>query len=199
MIIWINGAFGAGKTQTSYELLRRLGRGWVADPEFIGIGMHRVIPPDRRQDFQDLASWRRGVIETLDAADGGQLQPVIVPMTVVRSDYFAEIIDGLRGRRHRVEHVALQASPETIRRRLRSRGGAVRDLWAEQQIDRCVTALAQPEFARHVRTDDAGIDAVVEDISAGLDLELVRPRLGPVAGLARNKYIQIKHIRQIFG
>lgn len=28
MIIWLNGAFGAGKTQTAYELRRRLSGSW---------------------------------------------------------------------------------------------------------------------------------------------------------------------------
>ncbi|MGN6415163.1 hypothetical protein [Flexivirga sp.] len=32
MLIWINGAFGAGKTQTAHELRRRLPEAQVADP-----------------------------------------------------------------------------------------------------------------------------------------------------------------------
>ncbi|NII70905.1 AAA family ATPase [Microbacterium ulmi] len=33
MLIWINGAFGAGKTHTAFELQRRLVGAHVADPE----------------------------------------------------------------------------------------------------------------------------------------------------------------------
>jgi adenylylsulfate kinase-like enzyme len=33
MIVWINGAFGAGKTQTAYQLKRRIDRAVVVDLE----------------------------------------------------------------------------------------------------------------------------------------------------------------------
>ena len=36
MIIWINGAFGSGKTQTAFELHRRIPNLYVYDPENIG-------------------------------------------------------------------------------------------------------------------------------------------------------------------
>ena len=36
MVIWLNGAFGAGKTQTAYELHRRLPDSFVYDPENAG-------------------------------------------------------------------------------------------------------------------------------------------------------------------
>lgn len=42
MIIWINGAFGSGKTQTSYELQRRIPNSVVYDPEKIGFLLTRI-------------------------------------------------------------------------------------------------------------------------------------------------------------
>lgn len=54
MIIWINGAFGAGKTQAAYELLRRTDRSVLCDPEVVGYGLHRMVPRGVRGDFQDL-------------------------------------------------------------------------------------------------------------------------------------------------
>ena len=36
MIIWINGAFGSGKTQAAYELCRRMRGAYVYDPENAG-------------------------------------------------------------------------------------------------------------------------------------------------------------------
>ena len=44
MIVWINGTFGVGKTQVAHELARRLGHGWVADPELVGYGLQRMLP-----------------------------------------------------------------------------------------------------------------------------------------------------------
>lgn len=43
-IIWINGAFGAGKTQTAYELHRRLENSFVYDPENIGFFLNQNLP-----------------------------------------------------------------------------------------------------------------------------------------------------------
>ena len=54
MIIWINGAFGAGKTQTAYELHRRLPGSWVYDPEETGFLLRKTLPSALRlDDFQD--------------------------------------------------------------------------------------------------------------------------------------------------
>ena len=70
MLVWINGAFGAGKTQTAFELHRRLPDSHVADPELIGYGIHRMLPPAARNDFQDRPQWRTAVAATLaDAVD----------------------------------------------------------------------------------------------------------------------------------
>ena len=35
-LIWINGAFGSGKTQTAYELNARISDSFVYDPENMG-------------------------------------------------------------------------------------------------------------------------------------------------------------------
>jgi hypothetical protein len=66
MLVWINGPFGGGKTQTAYELQRRLARSVVCDPEHLGFGLRRMMPAQLRGNFQDLQAWRRGVIEVLD-------------------------------------------------------------------------------------------------------------------------------------
>ncbi len=66
MLLWINGPFGGGKTQTAYGLHRRLRGSVVCDPEHVGFDLHRMTPPSLRGDFQDLPAWRQGVYEVLD-------------------------------------------------------------------------------------------------------------------------------------
>ncbi|HEY9313111.1 hypothetical protein [Williamsia sp.] len=78
MLIWINGAFGVGKTQTAHELHRRLRDSHVADPELLGFAMHKMLPPEQRGDFQDLPQWRSGITETLSQAELAAEHPVIV-------------------------------------------------------------------------------------------------------------------------
>jgi hypothetical protein len=66
MLIWINGPFGGGKSQTARELHSRLPGSLICDPEQLGFGLHRMLPPQLRDDFQDIPAWRQGVYEVLD-------------------------------------------------------------------------------------------------------------------------------------
>ena len=66
VLVWINGPFGGGKTATAFELQRRLPGSIVCDPEHLGFGLHRMLPPALRTNFQDLQAWRSGVREVLD-------------------------------------------------------------------------------------------------------------------------------------
>jgi predicted kinase len=206
MLVWINGAFGAGKTQTAFELHRRIHGSHVADPELIGFAIHKMLPAGARQDFQDRPQWRAAVVATLaDAVTAHRAVmpgPVIVPMTLVEPSYFDEVMTGLREVGVPVRHFSLVASPETLRRRLRTRGSSWlgravgrEDTWAMAQIDRCVTALATDRFADHVDTDHRRIDDVVEDVAARAGLPLVQPRLGPARYQLRRAAVGIRHIR----
>ena len=86
MLVWINGPFGGGKTQTAHEIRRRLAGSMICEPELLGFGLHRMMPASLRGDFQDLAAWRLGVFEVLDLTLKGSTGPVIVPMTVRGAD-----------------------------------------------------------------------------------------------------------------
>lgn len=55
MIIWINGAFGAGKTQTAYELHKRAEHSFVYDPENVGYFIRKNTPRSTHtSDFQQI-------------------------------------------------------------------------------------------------------------------------------------------------
>jgi hypothetical protein len=201
VLIWINGAFGAGKTHTAHELHRRLPGSHVADPELIGFAMHKMLPAAARDDFQDLPGWRAAVVATLRAAEQAADGPVIVPMTIVRADYFDEIVGALRTDVD-LRHVTLVASPATLQARLGTRLEALGSrvfggdgTWAMRQIDRCVTALADPRFATHVPTDDRTLDQVVEAVADDVGLKLGRPRLSPLRFQLRRLSVAARHIR----
>lgn len=189
MIIWLNGAFGAGKTVAAHELSRRLmstrrtsglAQVPVCDPEEIGFGLHRFVPREMGGDFQDEPAWRLGVRQGLARIEATEQYPaIVVPMTLVRPAYVEEIIGGLRRAAIDVRHVVLGARPETLRRRLSRRGAALPlagDPWALSRVDSCVAALAampavDPDVLR-IETDDLDHDGVVEAIGQLLDLEL---------------------------
>jgi hypothetical protein len=58
MLLWINGPFGGGKTQTAYEIQRRLPGSVVCDPEHVGFGLQRMMPTLLRGDFTVLQRLR---------------------------------------------------------------------------------------------------------------------------------------------
>lgn len=201
MLIWINGAFGAGKTQTAFELQRRLANAHVADPELPGFALQRMLPKSARADFQDLPEWRTTVVAALRRADAAHDGPVLVPMTIVRDDYFDEIIGGLRSAGIDVRHYALTATAETLRNRLRQRLGYLtarlhgNETWALAQVDRCVAALSTPHYATQIATDHRTTDEVVEAIARDAGLPLVRPRLSPARYQLRRISVGVRHIR----
>lgn len=201
MILWINGAFGVGKTHVAYELSRRMGgSAWVADPEHLGYAMRRMTPPRRRDEFQRHPAWRHAVVGVLSEVDAAGEGTIIAPQALVEPGDHAEIVGGLRERGHRVEHVTLVADAHTLARRLRSRGEpalGLRRSWAHAQIDRCVKALEHPAFAEHVDTDGRSIDDVVEHVAASAGLPLVRGRQPAAARHATRLLVTLRHTRRV--
>ncbi|MFF1281556.1 AAA family ATPase [Streptomyces sp. NPDC058299] len=208
MLLWINGPFGGGKTQTAYELRRRLTDSVVCDPEHVGFGLHRMTPPSLRGDFQDLAAWRQGVFEVLDHVLSRHHGTVIAPMTVVEPAYFRETVGRLRERGHEVRHFALLAGRETVLRRLRRRGFGHaaqliagkdaplrRESFAVSKLDLCLERLRAEEFAEQVWTDHLTVPQVAEHVAASAGLALVPNGEGPLRGHARRAWTAIRHIR----
>ncbi|WNI26973.1 AAA family ATPase [Streptomyces sp. ITFR-16] len=197
-MIWVNGPFGGGKTQTAYELRRRLPGSVVCDPEHIGFGLHRTLPPALRADFQDLAAWRQGVRETLGLALRGHPGTVIAPMTLVDSGYYAEIIGRLREDGHTVHHFALLAERTTVLRRLRERGlgrGLKHESFAVARLDHCLERLAAPEFAEQIRTDRLTVPQVADRIAGSAGLSLLPDTDSALRHRLRRAWTGIRHIR----
>lgn len=88
MMIWINGTFGAGKTQAAYELRRKLPGACVYDPEDAGYFIRKSLPPALRlEDFQDYPLWRTCVREQICYIAERWPGPIIVPMTITNRGY----------------------------------------------------------------------------------------------------------------
>ena len=59
LVVWINGAFGVGKTAVADELIELLPGAIVFDAEPHGDLLRRALPPaEQPDDFQDLPAWR---------------------------------------------------------------------------------------------------------------------------------------------
>jgi AAA domain len=161
-VIWVNGAFGVGKTEVVAKLHARISSSLVYDPEPIGSLLRTVIPGGHHvPDFQDLPTWRdltRDAVLSLATRTGSC---VLVPMTVTDRAYFEETV-GAIGRQLSVAHVTLVAPSETIASRLARRPGD--NAWALGRVDQCVERLASPVFALHVDTDGRLTDNIAAEV-----------------------------------
>jgi AAA domain len=147
VIIWINGAFGAGKSALSEQLVPRLPGSLVFDPEEIGYALGRLVPASPTGDFQDLPIWRSMTLHALREVHRLYGGTIIVPMTLVQPGYVEEIIGGLLATEKPVLHVFLDVDAETLRSRIAAQvthpDPAVDQrarAWRLAQVDRCVAA-----------------------------------------------------------
>ncbi|WP_397538961.1 AAA family ATPase [Rummeliibacillus pycnus] len=197
MIIWINGAFGSGKTQTSYELNRRIPNSFVYDPENMGFFINKNIPKEiSKGDFQDYRIWRELNYTILKSIDSEYDGVIIVPMTIVNPQYFEEIVGKLRDDGVIVNHFVLWASKETLQKRLRSRGEG-KNSWGAKQIERCIQGLSNDTFKHRLETDTMTVETVAETIASMLDIHLFEDNRNKFRKRLDRIKTQIKQMRFI--
>ena len=173
MIIWVNGAFGAGKTQTAHELKRRIPNSIIYDPEQVGFFINKNIPKElTKGDFQHHEIWREFNFKTLKYIHSHFNGTIIVPMTIVNPQYYEEIIGRLKDDRIDVQHFVLGASRETLQKRLKSRFEK-KNSWPEQQINRCMTGLEHDIFDGRIDTNNLTTEQVAETIASKLHIQLI--------------------------
>jgi AAA domain len=149
MIVWINGAFGAGKTTLSEELERRVPDAMMFDPEYVGSILRRWVPPAESGDFQDIPAWRTLTAEFALTLRADYQRPLIVPMTLVNPVYQEEIFGRLRKAGERIVHVFLEVPAEELHRRIDAQVltddpefNAAASAFRHRNVERCVAARA---------------------------------------------------------
>lgn len=198
MIIWINGAFGAGKTTTAFELKRRLASSFIYDPENIGYFIRRNSPKSfSRGDFQDFPLWREVNFKLLKMISNQYDGVIIVPMTLVNPEYFKEIVSRLREDGIEIRHFILWAGRETIIKRLRLRmshlfGG---DSFAVNSIERCMHSFDNYITEGRINTENMNIKAVAEEIARRCGLLLRTERSPHFIRTLQRYWNMLKHIK----
>ncbi|MEV5157583.1 NUDIX hydrolase [Streptomyces sp. NPDC053728] len=137
MIVWINGAFSAGKTSAACELIDLIPNSTFYDPELTGGGLRELLPQKKLAevtDFQDLPIWRRLVVDTAAALLAEVPGVLVVPMTLLRQEYRDEIFGGLASRRIPVRHILLAPEETILRRRIAGREDLADDPGRSERI-----------------------------------------------------------------
>jgi predicted kinase len=181
VIIWLNGAFGAGKTTLAEELRRRLPEAVVYNPEDVGLMLWKWMPPN--EDFQDLPSWRELVVATALSLRRHHADTLIVPMSLIRDAYRAEILGGLADAGEEVLHVFLAADAGVLRERLIARAPVPRNQgtdqsgleWAMIRVNAAIAAAArQPDGTLLLRSDKLTTAELADEVMAAAGLRQVR-------------------------
>ncbi|MFF4756913.1 AAA family ATPase [Streptomyces sp. NPDC002514] len=120
MIVWVNGAFGSGKSTLVDELRPRWPEALVYDPEMVGYVLREIVEVPTG-DFQDLRLWRRQVAELAVGLVEEYRRPVLVPMTLVNSGYAGEIFSALKDAGIDVHHFFLKVSRGVLEKRIDGR------------------------------------------------------------------------------
>jgi predicted kinase len=178
VIIWLNGGFGAGKTTLAAELHRRLPDAVVYDPEDVGLLLWKWIGPN--SDFQDLRSWRELVVATALSLCRHHADTLIVPMSLVRDAYRAEILGGLTDAGEEVVHVFLAADVGVLTERLTNRApitdnpevGQSGLEWALSRMDPAAAAR-QPDGTLVLRSDQLTPAELADEVLAAVGLRQV--------------------------
>lgn len=196
-IIWINGAFGSGKTVTAAELSRHLPASFIYDPENIGFFLRKNTPSEtgkRFTDFQDDPLWQKfnyDIIKDIVCSYSGIL---IIPMTIIKPEYYRNLVGLLRGDGIHVDHFILGADRKTLMRRQRSRLD-FKHSWAARKLDACIEAFLNPLFDGYIDTTHMTVKQQAEHIAIKSGLALQPDRCPAPIRLILRIMTQLKHIR----
>jgi hypothetical protein len=147
LIVWVNGAFGSGKTTLVGELRPRWPEALVYDPEMVGFVLREIVEVPTG-DFQDLRLWRRQVADLAVGLVEEYRRPVLVPMTLVNPGYVGEIFGVLKDAGIDVHHFFLKVPREVLEKRIDGRTFFPDDpereervrRWAKDRIEACMAA-----------------------------------------------------------
>lgn len=148
VLVWVNGAFGSGKSTLVDELRLRWPEALVYDPEMVGYVLREIVEVPTG-DFQDLRLWRRQVADLAMGLVEEHQRPVLVPMTLVNPGYVEEIFGALKDAGIAVHHFFLKVSEEVLVKRIDGRSFTPDDpaqdervrKWCKSKIESCMAAV----------------------------------------------------------
>jgi chloramphenicol 3-O-phosphotransferase len=172
MVVLINGSFGIGKTTIAKRLRDALPGSAIYDPELVGFILMRAgkllrLAGSGTDDFQDMPLWRRSVGAGIRLIGRLASGPVIVPMTFTSRDYFDEVVTDLRFSGAQPRVFCLQASLETIAKRLEKRKldpQGKESGWITRRNLECVEAHRDSHFGEPVDTENRSAQEVAQEI-----------------------------------
>jgi adenylylsulfate kinase-like enzyme len=120
VILWINGAFGVGKTTTAQAIRERAPAWRLFDPENVGLLLATSLSGIDFNDFQDLSPWRSLVPLIASELSEFTGEDLLIVQTVLVQDYWEEMQASFAERGQRVVHILLDAPAMVLEARIRA-------------------------------------------------------------------------------
>lgn len=162
MIIWINGAYGVGKSTLAEALKEKNKDLLIFDAEEVGNAVRENYPNcPYGYIFEDYPLWGEFCFKLLQDIHTNFKKDIVVPMTLVREKSY-EIIENLRKAGIDTRLITLDGSYETIHDRILARGEE-EGCWCMENIElSCTATKAFPGL--HINTDNKEVNEVLETV-----------------------------------
>ena len=155
MILWINGAFGVGKTTTA-RIVREREPSWrLFDPESVGYLLRANLADLDVYDFQDLPAWRALVplvASEIASCTGDNLLAV---QTVLVEEYWLDLQHRFDAQGLEVRHVLLDADVAALRSRIAADACATQ--WRLDHVARYESARSWMRARADLVVDTTGL------------------------------------------
>lgn len=118
MLLWLNGAFGVGKTTTAREIVECAPGRRMFDPEWVGLMLRANLSDQQFDDFQELPAWRALVPRVADEISRLTGEELVAVQTVLVEDFWLELRSGFDGLGLDLFHVVLDIEEAALRERI---------------------------------------------------------------------------------
>ena len=177
MIIWIDGAYGVGKSTLAEKLHALLPNSFIFDAENVGNAVRDNMPQSvyYSETFEGYPLWFHVCNELLTELNDRLDGVILVPMTLMRQESFARFAEPLRGQGVEIVHVLLESSREIIHDRILERGEN-EDCWCMRNIDECLSAQQRFEDVIRVQSVGQTADELAKEVVQRLQLSMEKEK-----------------------
>lgn len=158
MIIWINGAYGVGKSTLAEALKNKIDNAMIFDAEEVGNAVRENYPNEPYGViFENYPLWSEFCYRLLKDIHNTFHKNILVPMTLLQKSSYANIIERLLEDGIDVRFIILEASYQNIHGRILARGED-EDCWCMQNIQMASVASNSITGGYHINTDNKTVD-----------------------------------------